>query len=88
MLDSWIYVKMVIVTFVFLFWIMVVFVTITLADYSGKTGESSDLETFVELTPDEAISFTLSWFLTIFVWGNVINELRIVIISLLAPIRA
>lgn len=28
------------------------------------------------------------WYLSIFVWGVLLNELRIVIISLLAPIQA
>lgn len=28
------------------------------------------------------------WFLAIFVWGVILNELRIVIITILAPIRA
>ena len=44
--------------------------------------------TFVELTPDEASEFVLCWYLAIFVWGVIINEIRIVIISLMAPIRA
>ena len=30
----------------------------------------------------------MCWYLAIFVWGVIINELRIVIITLMAPIRA
>jgi len=44
--------------------------------------------TYVELTPDEASEFVMCWYLAIFVWGVIINELRIVIITLLGPIRA
>ena len=69
-------------------WIVALIVTVILGDYAGKTGETNYIETFVELTEDEAIEFVMCWYLAIFVWGIIINELRIVIISLMAPIRA
>jgi hypothetical protein len=52
------------------------------------TGEATGIMTYVELTPDEASEFVMVWYLAIFVWGVVINELRIVICTLLGPIRA
>lgn len=45
-------------------------------------------DAFVELSEEEAEEFVTCWYLAIFVWGVVINEIRIVIITLLAPIRA
>lgn len=59
-----------------------------MSDYSGKTGDTDGIQTLVELTPDEAKEFVIVWFLAIFVWGVILNELRIVIITILAPIRA
>mmetsp|Transcript_43757 Transcript_43757/g.58036 ORF Transcript_43757/g.58036 Transcript_43757/m.58036 type:complete len:129 (+) Transcript_43757:3421-3807(+) len=46
------------------------------------------MKDFIFLTPDQAQEFVFVWFMTIFIYGVVINELRIVIISLLAPIQA
>ena len=42
----------------------------------------------MELTIPEAREFVMCWYLSIFVWGTLINEIRIFVIALLAPIRA
>lgn len=76
------------IVLIMLFWVAAIGITYQLGVWAGTTGEDNDTETFVELTPSEADEFVLTWFLAIFVWGVIINELRIVIISLMAPIRA
>ena len=88
--DKYLQLKCVCIVFIFILWIITICVTYFLADYSGSNAdfEKGDLYTFVELTEDEANEFVMCWYLAIFVWGFLINELRIVIISLLAPIKA
>ena len=88
--DKYLQLKCVCIVFIFILWIITICVTYFLADYSGSNEdfEKGDLYTFVELTEDEANEFVMCWYLAIFVWGFLINELRIVIISLLAPIKA
>ena len=85
--DRWLQLKLVLIVLFYMIWIAALVASYYLSLYSGKTGETSYIETFVELTPDEANEFVLCWYLAIFVWGIIINELRIVIISLMAPIR-
>ena len=86
--DRWLQLKLVLIVLFYMIWIVALIVTLVLGQYSGKTGETSYIETFVELTPAQAQEFVMCWYLAIFVWGIIINELRIVIISLMAPIRA
>lgn len=88
--DRWLQLKLISVFLIFGFWTAAIVITFYLADFSGYNGDMDEgyWYTFVELTPDEASEFVLCWYLAIFVWGVIINEIRIVIISLMAPIRA
>ena len=88
LIDQFIYCKLVFIVFCFLFWVFTITVTFMLTNYAGRNDDPKGLRTFVELTPDEAKEFVMTWYLAIFIWGEVINELRIVVISLMAPIRA
>ena len=45
------------------------------------------MKRFILLYPDQATEFVFSWFMSIFVWGTLLNEVRILIISLIAPIN-
>lgn len=88
--DKWLQLKCVLILFIFIFWIATIVISYFLMDYAGTNADfaDGDLYTFVELTPDEAQEFVMCWYLAIFVWGVIMNEIRIVIISLMAPIRA
>ena len=89
--DKWLQLKCVSLLFIFIFWMVTLAVCYLLVDYSGSNDPAKgtgSLYTFVELTESEAEEFMTCWFLAIFVWGVIINEIRIVIISLMAPIRA
>ena len=80
--------KLVGIVLFWLFWLFTLGMTAILAVYSGNDEVKEGLEHFVELTPSQASEFVMVWYLSIFVWGVLLNELRIVIISLLAPIQA
>ena len=87
LMDSFVFFKLVFVVFIYLFWICSIVMTIVLTDYAGKTGEEPGIRTFVELDPDDAVTFVICWYLCL-IWGILLNLLRVVIISLLAPIKA
>ena len=57
---------------------------------SGKELQTGDsfFDDIVYLTDEDASEFVMSWYLAIFGWGIIINELRIIVISFLAPIKA
>jgi len=79
---------------IYALWALAIFVSIQMSQYSGKDfpeEQKPNLEfyyTLMVLTKEEANDLLLTWFLAIFVWGVIINELRIVVISILAPIHA
>ena len=52
--DRWLQLKLVLIVLFYLIWIVSLIVTIVLGQYAGKTGETSYIETFVELTPAQA----------------------------------
>jgi hypothetical protein len=86
--DRFLQCKLVAVILLWLFWMFTLGMTFVLAVYSGNDEVKEGIEAFVELTPKEANEFVLVWYMSILVWGVLLNELRIVIISLLAPIQA
>lgn len=86
--DKWLQLKCISILFIFIFWVVAIVITYFLGVYSGSNKETSDIESFVELTVDEANEFVMCWYLAIFFWGPIINYIRIVIIALVAPIRA
>lgn len=89
LIDNWIYFKLVFIVFAFIFWVLTIVVMFILTDWAGRNDEPREtLEAYIELTPDEATQFVYTWYLAIFIWGEVLNEIRIVVISLMAPIRA
>jgi len=78
---------------IFLFWIISIILTIVLMDISGKQYTADEMagdpmKDLIFLTPAEAQEFVIAWFLAIFVWGVILNEVRILIITLMAPIQA
>ena len=85
--DRFVQLKCILVLSTFLLWIFTIFVMYFLGETSGSDGDSDDgyWYTFVELTEKEAKEFVMCWYLTIFVFGMVINCLRIGIIALIAP---
>ena len=88
--DRWLHLKCVLVFFMFVFWAFAIVVNILLADFSGTDSDFDKgyIYTFAELTVSEAEEFVICWFLATFVWGTLINLIRIFVIALLAPIRA
>ena len=88
--DRWLQLKCILIFFIFVFWVTAIVVTYYLGDYAGTDADfdKGDLYTFVELTVPNAREFVMCWYLSIFIWGTLINEIRIFVIALLAPIRA
>jgi len=89
--DKFLWCKLVLMILLMLFWILAIVATLVLGDlcgieYSKEERRADAAKDFILLTPDQATEFVLVWFLTIFVWGVILNELRILIITLLAPI--
>ena len=87
--DRFLQCKLVGLVLIYLFWMFALAMTAVLGIESGNDEDKTDfIKSFVELTPQQANEFVMVWFMSIFVWGVLLNELRIVIISLLAPIQA
>ena len=88
--DRWLHLKCVLVFFMFVFWAFAIVANIMLADFSGTDSDFNKgyIYTFAELTVPEAQEFVECWFLATFVFSTLINFIRIIVIALLAPIRA
>jgi len=89
--DRFLWCKLVGMLIIFSFWMLAIYISINFGNDSGielpKNKLRDDpIENFIFLNPEQATEFVLTWYLTIFVWGVILNELRILIISLLAPI--
>ena len=91
--DRFVQCKVVGLVLIFAFWALAIMLSIELGTLSGIEYKDEEraadaMKDFILLTPDQATEFVFVWYLTILVWGVILNELRIVIISLLAPIQA
>ena len=91
--DRFVQCKVVGLVLIFAFWVLAIILSIELGTLSGIEYEEKDRKAdawkdFILLSPDQATEFVFVWYLTIFVWGVILNEVRIIIISLLAPIQA
>ena len=85
--DYFVQLKCILILSIFLLWIFTIFVMYFFGESSGSDSDFGDgyWYTFVELTADEAEEFVMCWYLAIFVFGTLINCLRVGIIALTAP---
>ena len=75
---------------IYLFWAFALALSISFMSFTHETEEEEGgFRTYLELTAEEAWYVVVSWYLSTFGWGwLVLNELRILLISLLAPMQA
>ena len=77
---------------IYVFWAFALGLSIAFMFFTTeKEGEDEEegFNTYLELTTEEAWYVVVSWYLAIFGWGWLgLNEIRIILCSLLAPIQA
>lgn len=74
---------------IYLFWAFAVALSISFMTFTTEVDEGDGFRTYLELTPDQAWNVVIAWWLSTFGWGwLVFNEIRIFLISLLAPSQA
>ena len=85
--DYFVQLKCILILSIFLLWIFTIFVMYFFGESSGSDSDFNDgyWYTFVELTADEAKEFVMCWYLTIFVFGTLINCLRVGLFALIVP---
>lgn len=71
---------------IYIFWAFAISLSVAFMLFTHETGESDGFKTYLELTADEAWLVVITWYLATFGWGwLILNEMRIFLISLLAP---
>ena len=74
---------------IYVFWAFAISLSVAFMFFTHETGEEEGFKSYLELTAEEAWYVVVAWYLATFGWGwLVFNELRILLISLLAPSQA
>lgn len=86
LMEPWVNLKIFFLIVIYLFWAFSMSLSVAFMFFTHETGESEGFRSYLELTADEAWLVVVAWYLATFGWGwLVFNELRILLISLLAP---